>query len=225
MTSIYMQALGSEFNRLHPRIKERFGFSSADGIASVGRGVMDEIWYAKWATLPLYVGTFRHIMFPEGGRRIPFTIANYAYKDAFGRETVTWNRTFKFPNVLRKFDATMIYSQERRSIVDYLGNKQHLAVDLTIGAADNGGICIRSGAQRFYEGVVGFRFPAALTGVADVCEWFDDEERLFKITVEVTNPLLGPVFRYRGRFLAEFAAAERDRIPLEALPLREEVRE
>lgn len=159
-------------------------------------------------------------MFPEGGRRIPFTIANYAYKDAFGRETVTWNRTFKFSNVLRKFDATMIYSQERRGIVDYLGNKQHLAVDLTIGAANNGGICIRSGAQRFYEGVVGFRFPAALTGVADVCEWFDDEERLFKITVEVTNPLLGPVFRYRGRFLAEFAAAGRDRIPLEALPVR-----
>jgi hypothetical protein len=98
----------------------------------------------------------------------------------------------------------MIYSHKRQAIVDYLGNKQHLAVDLQISAQENGGIRIRSGDQRFYEGILQFRFPSLLTAIADVCEWYDDQENTYKISVEVNNPLLGPVFRYTGRFQAQF---------------------
>ena len=43
MTSIYRQALGDEFGRLHPRMQERFGVSSADELAQIGRGRMDEV--------------------------------------------------------------------------------------------------------------------------------------------------------------------------------------
>ncbi|TVX97688.1 DUF4166 domain-containing protein [Cohnella terricola] len=225
MTSIYEQALGNDFRKLHPRIQERFGFSSKDGISSVGHGVMERIWYSKWAAIPLYAGTLRHIMFPQGGVDVPFTIGNYAYVDSFGRETVTWCRKFKFRNAVRSFDATMIYSDRRQGIVDYLGTKQHLAVDLQMKAKANGGIQIRSGEQRFYEGPVGFRFPKRLTGIADVCEWYDDEEETFKISVNVTNPLLGPVFRYNGRFQARFERRDVATLPLDVKPLREERRE
>ena len=91
MASIYQQALGSDFEKLHPKIQERFGFNSEDRIASIGSGVMDEIWRGPFYTVPfLYVGTWRRIMFPEYGKNIPFTIENYAYRDSFGRETVTW---------------------------------------------------------------------------------------------------------------------------------------
>jgi Domain of unknown function (DUF4166) len=44
MTSIYSRAPGADCYRLHPEIQRRFGFSSADGIASIGTGVMDEIF-------------------------------------------------------------------------------------------------------------------------------------------------------------------------------------
>ena len=50
-------------------------------------------------------------MFPQKGRDIPFTIENYAYKDMFGRETVTWVRKYQFPDRIRRFDATMIYRE------------------------------------------------------------------------------------------------------------------
>lgn len=225
MSSIYEQALGKEFQKLHPRIRERFGFNSKDGVASIGQGAMERIWYSKWAMLPLYVGTLRHIMFPQGGKGIPFTIANYAYQDTFGRETVTWCRTFRFPNTIRKFDATMIYSQKRQAVVDYLGTKQHLAVDLDITALANGGIKIRSGDQRFYEGRLQFRFPPSLTGIAEVSEWYDELEETYKISVDVNNPLLGPIFRYRGKFQARFVDVDCKSIPLEVRPLREERRE
>ncbi len=225
MTSIYKQALGEEFEKLHPRIRERFEFNSDSGIASVGRGIMDSIWYSKRAMLPLQLGTMRHIMFPQGGKQIPFTIENYAYQDCFGRETVTWIRQFQFPNKKRHFDATMIYSKQHERIVDYLGTKQHLAVDLEISAATNGGLRIRSGEQRFYEHWLQFRFPTLLTGVADVCEWYDDESEKFKISVEVTNPLLGKVFEYQGSFQVEFIKISHATIPRYVFPLREEERE
>ncbi|WP_068775921.1 DUF4166 domain-containing protein [Paenibacillus sp. FJAT-26967] len=225
MTSIYELALGPAFKSLHPRIQERFGFCSSDRTASIGQGVMERIWFSKWAALPLLLGTTRHIMFPQGGSGIPFTIENYAYQDSYGRETVTWIRKFKFPGMIRHFDATMIYSSQRQGIVDYLGNKQHLAVDLEIAAAPNQGIRIRSGDQRFYEGWLGFRFPRIFTGTADVCEWYDEDIERYRISVEVTNPILGTVFQYKGTFRAHFIETQPSFIPLDVKPLREEFRE
>jgi len=225
MGSIYKQALGDDFNKLHPRIRERFGFDSEAGVASIGRGVMDYIWFSKWAALPLQIGTLRHIMFPQRGNKIPFTIENYAYRDSFGRETVTWNRQFRFQSKLRKFDATMIYSSKRGRIVDYLGSKQHLAVDLEVSATPNGGIKIRSGDQRFYEGWLQFRIPRSFTGVADVCEWYDDEEEQYKICVTVKSPLIGCVFQYAGSFQASFIRTSQSALPLDVMPLRREARE
>lgn len=79
MNSIYQRALGSHFERLHPEIQRRFGFSSKDRIAAIGTGVMEEIWHGPIYTLPfLHIGSWRRIMFPERGRNVPFQILNYA---------------------------------------------------------------------------------------------------------------------------------------------------
>jgi hypothetical protein len=230
MTSIYQRALREEFARLHPEIQRRFGFSSCDGIASVGHGVMEEIWRGPLYTLPfLYIGTWRRIMFPEQGRDVPFTIENYAYRDSYGRETLTWVRTFHLGGSggrQRRFDATMIYSEQRARIVDYLGSHQHLAVDIDLAVDEKTrGLCLRSGAQRFYEGVVGFPFPMVLSGYADVCEWFDEATLKFRIEVDVRNRLWGRLFGYRGWFDVEWRRCGPDQIPAHVKPLREERRE
>ncbi len=79
-TSIYQQAMGADFCRLHRKIQQRFGFSSRDETAAVGTGTMERVWHGRLYTLPfLCVGTWRRIMFPEHGVNIPFTIQNYAY--------------------------------------------------------------------------------------------------------------------------------------------------
>lgn len=203
--SIYEQALGPEqFARLHPMIARRFGFNSSSHLGAVGSGAMQTVWHGRWFTLPfLWIGTWRAIMFPERGHEIPFTISNYAYKDKFGRETVTWLRTFQVGRG-RRFDAYMIYSEARGLIVDYLGTHQHLAVDIDITVAPNGGIRLRSGEQRFYEGPLAFRFPLLFSGVADVCEWYDDEAGCFRIEVVVSNRRWGKLFGYTGSFQVEW---------------------
>ncbi|HMS03478.1 MAG TPA: DUF4166 domain-containing protein [Gemmatimonadaceae bacterium] len=225
MTSIYQRALGSDFARLHPQIQRRFGFSSEDGIASIGRGVMEEVWKGAPVTVPfLYLGTWRRIMFPETGRDIPFTIENYAYRDRFGRETVTWLRTFASRRT-RRFDAYMVYSAERGCIVDYLGTHQHLAVDIELRVDEQGGLCLRSGEQRFHEGPLSFRFPMAFSGVANVREWYDDRAACFRIEVDVRNARWGRLFGYRGQFQAEWLDVADAGVPSHARPRREERRE
>ncbi|HEX6700598.1 MAG TPA: DUF4166 domain-containing protein [Gaiellaceae bacterium] len=226
MTSIFRRALGDDFDRLHPEIQRRFGFSSADGVASIGHGVMEELWRGPAFTLPfLVLGTWRRIMFPERGHDVPFRIENYAYVDRFGRETVTWARTFELPRRMRMFDATMIWSERRGCIVDYLGTHQHLAVDLHASVDEEGGIRFRSGEQRFYERRIAFRFPLLFSGIAEVREWYDDAERRFRISVEVGNERFGRLFGYRGWFQAEERPCAPHEVPARVKPVREERRE
>lgn len=225
MTSIYQRALGSDFEKLHPKIQERFGFGSKDRVASIGSGTMEEIWRGGFYTVPfLYVGTWRRIMFPEQGRNIPFTIENYAYRDSFGRETVTWIRTFD-GRERRRFDAYMVFSEGRGGVVDYLGSHQHLAVDLDMSVDKRGGLCIRSGAQRFYERQIAFSFPMSFSGIAQVCEWYDDYDEVYRIQVDVTNRTWGRLFGYRGSFTVAWQAVEPQEIPTHIRPMREERRE
>ena len=225
MTSIYQRALGADFARLHPQIQRRFGFSSKDAVAAVGTGVMDELWHGPAYTLPfLCVGAWRRIMFPEQGRNVPFTIENHAYVDRYGRETVTWIRRFATRRP-RRFDAYMIYAESRGRIVDYLGTHQHLAVDLELSVDSRGGLQIRSGEQRFYEGPVAFTFPPLFSGVADVSEWYDDATGRFRIEVAVHNRRWGPLFGYRGSFDVEWREAPPGSTPTAILPVREERRE
>lgn len=223
---IYRRVLGSDFDRLHPMVQRRFDLCSAKGVASIGEGVMEEVWRGPAYTLPfLHLGTARNIMFPETGRDVPFSVRNYAYVDSFGRETVTWARTFRVGGRTRRFDATMVYSPERGCIVDYLGTHQHLAVDIHISVDERGGMRLRSGQQRFYEGPVGFRFPALASGLADVCEWWDEKEGRFRIRVEVRNPRFGALFGYHGSFDARWIAVAPGEVPADVMPRREERRE
>ena len=226
MTSIYRRALGADFERLHPQVQRRFGFSSEDNVAQIGTGVMEELWRGRFFTIPfLKVGTWRNIMFPDHGSNVPFTLHNYAYIDSFGRETVTWVRMFTIRERPRRFDATMIYSEERRRIVDYLGTHQHLAVDLDLSVTDRGGLALRSGEQRFYEWKKGFRFPQFFSGVADVCEWYEPAEERFRIKVEVTNRFWGKLFGYHGWFTIQERPCSSEEVPEDVKPLREERRE
>jgi hypothetical protein len=117
----------------------------------------------------------------------------------------------------------MVYSKQRGKIVDYLGTHQHLAVDIDLSVAPNGGLALRSGEQRFYEGFAGFRFPTTFSGIAEVCEWYDEASGKFRIEVNVQNRLWGPLFGYRGSFDVEWLKASPP--PNDLLPKRVESRE
>ncbi|WP_252375240.1 DUF4166 domain-containing protein, partial [Nonomuraea sp. KC401] len=225
MTSIFQQALGPDFDRLHPRIQRRFSVGLDSGEACVGRGVMDRVRHGgRWIRPFLALGATRHILVPRVGRDVPFTIENFPYRDSFGRETVTFVRTFAFPGRPQRFDATMVFSRERGCIVDYLGTHQHLATDLHVHADPEGALVIRSGEQRFREGPVNTHVPALIRGDAVVRESYDDQAQCFRVRVAVSNRYFGPLFGYEGTFQAEHIGVAAHGVRTDLRPVREEAR-
>ncbi|GAA2072321.1 DUF4166 domain-containing protein [Pseudolysinimonas kribbensis] len=221
---MFERALGADFARLHPMLQRRFGVGLDAGYACVGTGTMSRIRRGPWWTVPfLQFGRLRNILVPDHGSDVPFRIENFPYRDALGRETVTFVREYAIHGRSRRFDATMIYSERLGRIVDYLGTHQHLAVDLELRVEPDGSLLLRSDAQRFYEGIVGFRFPMLFSGRAELRERFDDHAGVFRVDLEVRNRFFGFLFGYDGTFTCEFPAAHD--APARLKPVRTELRE
>ena len=221
MTSMFEEALGNDFDRLHPMMQRRFGVGLDSGEACVGKGVMTSIRRGPWWTVPfLQIGRLRNILIPDTGENVPFVIENYPYRDPLGRETVTFVREYAIGRQRRRFDATMILHDGR--IVDYLGTHQHLAVDLDLRVDDRGGLVLISDAQRFYEGPIAFRFPMLFSGRARLHEYFDDADQLFHVDMEVHNRRFGFLFGYRGTFQCDWTPATD--APPRLKPFRHEAR-
>ena len=207
MTSVFQEALGADFDRLHPMMQRRFGVGLAAAEACIGRGVMQSIRRGPWWTVPfLQIGRLRNILVPDVGDDVPFTIENYPYRDALGRETVTFVRTYSVRSGrTARFDATMVLVDGR--VLDYLGSHQHLAVDLDLAVDERAGLVLTSDAQRFHEGPLSFRFPMLFSGRATLHEWWSDEDESFHVDLEVRNRLFGFLFGYRGSFTCEWVPA------------------
>lgn len=222
---ILRRTLGDAFDRIHPRIRAQYSLTSRDNAAWIGRGIMEEMRPGRFYTRPfLRIGALRRVMFPETGQNVPFTIANYAYVDSFGRETLTWTRRFEMP-AERRFDETLIYSEKRGSLLVYAGTHQHLAVELAVTVDPDGSLCFRTAAQRIYEGRVAFRMPLLFSGVADVRESYNEARSRFEIDVKIENRVFGPIFGYRGWFHLERVSCTPEKIPAGVRPVREERRE
>ncbi len=225
MTSIFRTAMGPDFRRLHPELQRRFSVGLASVEACNGRGVMDRIWHGGAVVKPfLALGGTRNILVPREGRRVPFVIENVPYVDSFGRETVSFVRTFDLPGRARRFDAQMVLSPRGDRVLDYLGTHQHLATDLFLRAEPDGSLLIRSGEHRFREGVVDVRVPELIGAAAEVRESYDDAAGRFRIQVRVVNRYFGPLFGYEGSFRAEYTDVRRCGVRPGLRPVREEAR-
>jgi hypothetical protein len=63
------------------------------------------------------------------------------------------------------------------------------------------------------------------SGIAEVCEWFDDQDGKFHIQVDVRNRVWGRLFGYRGSFEARWVRTAEGGVPKKMLPVRCEPRE
>ncbi|MCD8511805.1 MAG: DUF4166 domain-containing protein [Bacillus sp. (in: Bacteria)] len=130
---------------------------------------------------------------------------NVAYEDPFDRESVAWRRRFYFPGKTRAFDATMIYSEKRQEILDYLGNKQRLISPLHFQVTDTGGLEISSKETYlwcFNRRIIAPSFAGPTANIRE--EVVDGEKGVVSIHVKVDHPLFGSLIEYRGTFQLTF---------------------
>ena len=224
--SIYERELGEDFDNLHPLLQKKFGLVSEQKLKVVGTGTMDFIRGGKrWLAPFFYVGARQHVLFPERGEQIPFTIENVAYKDIFGRETVAWIRRFQFERRTRAFDATMIYSEKSGTIIDYLGKRQWLISPLTFEVTDDGGLLIKSDSLYFWIGAVKIKAPKWLSPHAVIHERVCGKTNNVLIHVSVEQPGIGMLIEYKGVLQMTFHTCLDKDIPNAAFPQRVERRE
>ena len=107
------------------------------------------------------------------------------------------------PAATRAFDATMIHSKERDTIVDYLGTHQHLAVDIDCSVDDDGRHVHPQRRAALLRRPGRLPLPAALLGRRQRPRVVGRRRRALPHRGPRRQPLLGPLFGYRGSFTVE----------------------
>jgi len=111
--------------------------------------------------------------------------------------------SFNFANKKRYFNALMSLDDRRNVIKDYLGEPPLVYSDLAFNVSDEGAITIHSLNQRLVLGKIEVPLPKPFQGLATVTERYDEANAVFRINVNVRNPIIGHVFSYEGEFVQD----------------------
>jgi hypothetical protein len=203
---IYQQALGADFNRLQPELRDYFSLVPGSGQYGIGEGVFDVVGCRqRWLSPLLRLTSGEEAFFPEYGESIPFRIENHAHQDPFGRSSLTARREIRFPGRTRIFqDTTSVTDMESGPrLVDYVGRYRRVVTDLNLSATAEGRLRGVSDASRLFIGPLRLALPAALDAKAYAEQWWDASAGMdgkHRIQVKVIQPQLGLVLVYAGSF-------------------------
>lgn len=196
---IYETLLAKDFNRLHPKLQERYRLPL--GQPFYAKGTMQVIHSGPRFLRPMYtLFTKTDFLFPESGEKIPFTITNTTRMNNEKEAEVFWERTFFFGQATRKFNATMTVDLDRQIVKDYLGNPALFYSDLKLDVTEDGFLMIRSAEQRAVIGKKELALPKRLSGRVVVTEGYDDVLDVYTIHVSIYNDLIGRMMMYAGQF-------------------------
>ncbi|WP_395819456.1 DUF4166 domain-containing protein [Curtobacterium flaccumfaciens] len=199
--------------RLHPRLRTYFG-EIRPGHVGRGEGVFDVVGTPRRWLWPVLAWFARDsVMFPVWERDVPFTVENrpaHVRRGRAGREArpaVRAHRTFRF----RSGSRTMVdaITAEPDGLVDHLGRHGRISARLRAQVDGDGP---DAGALRLVSTRVTFRalgrdlrLPAALSPRVTLTERFDDEADQQRVSLVLTAPVLGTLYRYEGAFRYEIA--------------------
>lgn len=141
------------------------------------------------------IGRQRRLEFPPSGTDLRFDLANYAYIDGLGRETFLYSRRFRRPDRVLRFDDTMVFSERRGCLINYLGSHQDVAAELHLSVGPSGELVMTGGGQRAFLGPLPLRIPSPVAAIARVVESWDEPADRFSISVTIAA---------RGRTLSHY---------------------
>ncbi|SBN62068.1 protein of unknown function (DUF4166) [Curtobacterium sp. 9128] len=193
--------------RLHPRLRTYFG-AIPPGHVGRGDGVFDVVGTPRrwlWPVLALFARDA--VMFPVWERQVPFTVENQPARVGRGssleaRVAVRAHRTFH----LRSGDRTMVdaITAEPDGLVDHLGRhgrvSARLRVEVDADGPDAGALRLVSTRVAFRALGRGWSLPALIAPRVTLTERFDDEADLQRVSLVLTAPIVGTLYRYEGAF-------------------------
>jgi hypothetical protein len=197
--SIYKKVLDDDYEKLHPKLKQRYESMGMRNF--IGSGMMYSIEGGPTWLFPLFrYGVKWKLLFPEKGKNIPFTIRNTPRIGKNGEDQIHWERKFQFGEKERYFNALMSLDSRQNIIKDYLGEPARIYSDLVFQIDVDGSLLISSKKQRLVLGKLEIPLPKIFQGSAAVREGYCDSKQAYTICVNVSNSIIGTVFSYEGVF-------------------------
>ncbi|WP_058750767.1 DUF4166 domain-containing protein [Curtobacterium oceanosedimentum] len=203
--------------RLHPRLRTYFG-PVPPGHVGRGEGVFIVVGTPRHWLWPLLAVFARDdVMFPVWERDVPFTVENRPARVGHGRSRSRWrdvpaervgsvavraHRTFRF----RAGHRTMVdaITAEPHGLVDHLGRRGRVSALLRAEVDADGP---DAGALRLVSVRVTVRalgrawsLPTVVAPRVTLTERFDDDADVQRVSLRLSAPLVGTLYRYEGSF-------------------------
>jgi len=199
--------------RLHPRLRTYFG-PIPPGQVGRGEGVFDVVGTPRRWLWPVLAWFARDaVMFPVWERDVPFTVENRPARVRRGsaspeaRVAVRAHRTFRFRSGVR----TMVdaITAEPEGLVDHLGRRGRvsalLRTEVDALGPDAGALRLVSTRVTFRALGREVRLPAFASPHVTLTERFDDDADLQRVSLVLSAPVVGTLYRYEGAFRYEIA--------------------
>ncbi|AWE07086.1 DUF4166 domain-containing protein [Lysinibacillus sp. 2017] len=196
---IFETILGEDFERLHPKLKQRYQLSLNQVFHATG--TMHVIHAGPKLLNPLYhLFSKANFLFPESGEMVPFNISySCAYNDGQYVE-IDWQRQFHFPHRTRTFNTKMTVDLEKEIVKDYMGKPAIVNSELQFDVTKEGFLITRSKQQQVVLGKCEMKSPAPLAARAFVLEGYDDELDVYTIHLSIYHNIFGRLVMYAGQF-------------------------
>lgn len=196
-------------DRLHPRLRAYFGPIPA-GHVGRGEGVFDVVGTPRrWLWPVLAVLARDSVVFPVWEHEVPFTIENRPARVGRGpavsreaRRAVRAHRTFRFRSGSRTMVDAITAGPD--GLVDHLGRRGRvsalLRAEVDAHGPDAG--ALRLVSTRVTMRALGreLRLPAVVSPRVTLVERFDDDADVQRVSLVLTAPLVGTLYRYEGAF-------------------------
>lgn len=194
-TPVIAQALGEQWDKLHPLVRRHYGIAPGSESQVVMEGVMGEVHFSRLAAPLVHTASLFGALVAERASAIPVTVIN---STRHGDPAMHWHRTFRYPDGReRTFLSRMVYAGGNE-IIEYV--RFGLGIRMAMSVVDGALLFESRGFHWGSNPASGLPIPdLLLLGRSRIVERAISAEQ-FEIEFDTRHPLYGRSFGYNGTF-------------------------
>lgn len=191
---IFKTVLGDQWMQLGSIIREHYALTPFSQDYVRVEGVMEEVHHSLIAKLLIPFGVLFGAIVPFRGANVPISVH---YSSSTDDANLYWDRVFQFRHRKSFHFKSFMHHVGSNEVIEYVRFGVGMRLRVT---AEEGALVFRD--EGYVWKLFGYRFPIPIGlvfGSAYVEERPLDTDS-FSMKMELTHPLFGTLFRYRGRF-------------------------
>jgi hypothetical protein len=203
MASPFSEVLKPYQDELPVAIQEQYLCPADAPYEIVLGGQMKTIWHRPAWLYPIFwLLSKADVLFPETGENIPTVLVVSSKRNEKGEPIQTWERTFHFPNHIRRhYKSTMYYDPESKRISELQGPRDIFEEIAEIHFTPPDTLEFLTVKSVLRLGQIRLPIPRKLWITAHVVQQVNlSEGETSRVTLTITHGLLGAIFGYEGIF-------------------------